>query len=121
MDKESDERKQTKHTLGYMIAYFTMMYFDVWRIQNQQQPWADSMYYFEEKIWCMIREIDNIWRDNFKKTIQRMTLSDIFDSYYLTIWLWNVPTNNNNLEKFYDEYLEWKITKKEFLSFLKND
>lgn len=110
---------KTKRTFGYMIAYLTMFYFDISRIQGQKKPQWGSEYY-QEKIGCFIREIDSIWWDNFKRILQTVSLRDMVESYYLWIWLWWVPGLGIDLDKFY-KYQEWDITEEEFYWFLDNN
>jgi len=116
-ENNPDVLSKTKQTFGYIIAYMTMFYFDISRLQWQKMPTAWSMYY-QEKIWCFISEIDNIWWDNFKSILKTISLNDMIESYYLWIWLWWVPQLDKiNFDNF-NSYMDWNIDKEEFYKFL---
>ena len=89
--RRSDYFSESMDLMAYMIAYFTMMYHDIDRMQKKKSELCDDRYY-HEKICCMIDRIDKVWWDNFKKALKANTKEDLKDRYYLNIWLGWVPS-----------------------------
>ena len=113
--KESNEKlfNDTKFTLGYMSLYLTTLYYSCEMIQWWKPP---VMYtdYLQEKVSAFIHQIDRIWWDNFKAMARIMTVSDMVDSYYMTIWAGGIPNLWLDSTKFYDAIEEW--TQKEYIT-----
>lgn len=100
--------------LWYLTAYLTILYFDCERMQWKKAPTMNSMY-LQEKLQSFIRQVDRIWWDNFKSGLSEVRMLDMFDSYYMTIWLWWVPTLWVDNDEFY-EYMNWEMTRDEFIA-----
>lgn len=118
-EKNPEIKNKSIFTLWYMMAYLTMLYYDIWRIHWQKMPNADMLYY-NSKIRTFVRDIDNIWWDNFKKIIQTIWMQELAGSTYLDIGLWWTPWLDLDLENF-QRYKEWEITEEEFYWFLYKD